>query len=425
MTSAVVTERPTPSSAGCRCGRCASRAGAERHWPLSRVFAVGAAVAAVIVLAVLGVRRLRALAAGRGAHGGRAGRHPGPAHRAAAVGGAGQRGERGARVRRDRPAGVPGALPRPGCRTSRPRWPQLRALAPRGLRDFGPELDAVRGGGAGLADRLRRSRCSTARPAAVAGPGQGPVRPRSARRPRRCSTELDAQRRAWPRRRGRRGRLPDRGRAWSSPRCWSRSWWPPGSGCAGPCCDRCPGWPPRSATWRPAACTATCGPPARGRSSSSAPTSTRCGVRILRDLDEAQQANRRLDEQARDLERSNRDLEQFAYVASHDLQEPLRKVSSFCQLLQRRYGGPARRAGRPVHRVRGRRRAAHAAADQRPARVLPGRADHRGLRAGRPGRGRGGRRGPAGDGCGPRSRAPSSSASCPWSPATARCSASS
>lgn len=62
-------------------------------------------------------------------------------------------------------------------------------------------------------------------------------------------------------------------------------------------------------------------------------------VRILRDLDDSQEANRRLDDQARDLERSNRDLEQFAYVASHDLQEPLRKVSSFCQLLQRRYGG--------------------------------------------------------------------------------------
>jgi light-regulated signal transduction histidine kinase (bacteriophytochrome) len=60
---------------------------------------------------------------------------------------------------------------------------------------------------------------------------------------------------------------------------------------------------------------------------------------ILNDLTDAKAVNRRLDEQARDLERSNRDLEQFAYVASHDLQEPLRKVSSFCQLLQRRYGG--------------------------------------------------------------------------------------
>jgi signal transduction histidine kinase len=61
--------------------------------------------------------------------------------------------------------------------------------------------------------------------------------------------------------------------------------------------------------------------------------------RIVRELTTIESAHEQLEEQARELTRSNSELEQFAYVASHDLQEPLRKVASFCEALERRYRG--------------------------------------------------------------------------------------
>lgn len=59
-------------------------------------------------------------------------------------------------------------------------------------------------------------------------------------------------------------------------------------------------------------------------------------VKVVRDITDQKNSEERLAQQTKALQRSNEDLQRFAYVASHDLQEPLRMIGSYSQLLVRR-----------------------------------------------------------------------------------------
>lgn len=73
-------------------------------------------------------------------------------------------------------------------------------------------------------------------------------------------------------------------------------------------------------------------------------------IGVCLDITELKKSEEQLQKTTQELKRSNQELEQFAYIASHDLQEPLRMVSSYTQLLEKRYKNQIdERASKYIH----------------------------------------------------------------------------
>jgi light-regulated signal transduction histidine kinase (bacteriophytochrome) len=108
-----------------------------------------------------------------------------------------------------------------------------------------------------------------------------------------------------------------------------------GAGCTGGCSTRSSGWAGEVAGGETYRQIGTAGPL---EFSDLGQDVEAMRLQIAGQLARAQEIQEELRIQGEELARSNDDLQQFAYVASHDLSEPLRKVANFCQLLERQYG---------------------------------------------------------------------------------------